>query len=391
MEARQAVAVARAAGGDRFALDTMKKADIDLSNAEAFLRSGQDKKKIQTLARHVTQLAEDARLISVRKEQAEALNRERSDNERRTTELTRTAENEADRRRNAEMEAAQKNREALLAQQQAADARRTAEQVQAQSEAAIAAKDRQLAIETERARAANLAAETERMKQQNSEMEAAKARAQAEIAQREREEAAAKQRMLEQEAARARESAQAADLRNQAIEQKNKELEEQNRAAQETARRAEEERAKTRAELARQLNIVLVTRQTARGLIVNMSDVLFDTGLHTLKPGAREKLAKVAGIILAHPGLKIEVEGHADSTGGPAVNQPLSEKRAESVRSYLVSQGVDSNTITARGFGDTKPVADNGTAAGRQVNRRVELVVNGPLLTNTEPSATGVR
>ena len=101
---------------------------------------------------------------------------------------------------------------------------------------------------------------------------------------------------------------------------------------------------------------------------------------------SREKLSKIAGIILAHPGLKIEVEGHADTTGGPAINQPLSEKRADTVRTYLVGQGVDSGAITAKGFGDTKPVADNGTAAGRQVNRRVELVVNGPLLTT--PNAT---
>ena len=257
MEARQAVAVARAAGADRYALDTMKKADVDLYNAEAFLQSGQDKKKIQSLARHVTQLSEDARLISVRKTQEESLSRERSENERRTTELTRTAENEADRRRNAEMEAAQKNREALLAQQQAADARRNAEQVQAQSDATIAAKDRQLALETERARIASATADAERVKQQNSELEAAKAREQAIIAQREREESTARQRTLEQEAARARESAQA-------IEQKNKELEEQAKTAQEVARRAEDERTRARGELERQLNVVLVTRQTAR-------------------------------------------------------------------------------------------------------------------------------
>jgi len=119
-----------------------------------------------------------------------------------------------------------------------------------------------------------------------------------------------------------------------------------------------------------------------------MSDVLFDTGRHTLKPGAREKLAKIAGIIVTHPGLKIEVEGHADITGGPAINQPLSEKRAESVRAYLVEQGVDGNTVTARGFGDTRPVADNNTAAGRQANRRVELVVSGPQLSSTEPSTS---
>ena len=375
LEARQAVAVARSAGADRYASDTMKKADVDLYNAEAFLKSGQDKKKVQSLARHVTQLSEDARLISIKKSSEELLARERSDNEKRTTELTRTAEDESERRRNAEKDAAQKNRDAMAAQQQAADARRTTEQVQAQSAATIAEKDRQLAIATENARTASLQADAERMKQQNLELDAAKSRELAANAQRDRDQAANRQRQLEQEAAQARESALAA-------EQKGREYEEQARIARETAQRADDERTKMRAELVRQFNIVLSTRETARGLIVNMSDVLFDTGRHTLKPGAREKLSKISGIILGHPGLKIQVEGHTDSTGGPAVNQPLSEKRAETVRLYLISQGVDANAITSQGFGDTRPVADNGTAAGRQVNRRVEMVVNGPLVSS---------
>ena len=377
LEARQAMAVARSAGADRYAADTMKKADIDLYNAEAFRNSGQDKKRVQTLARHVTQLAEDARLISVKRGNEELLARERSDNERRTTELTQTAENEADRRRKAELDAAQKNRDAMAAQQQAADARHTTEQVQVQSAAAIAEKDRLLALETERARAASAQAEAAQTRLQGLEADAAKAREQAAIAQRDRDEAAAKQRILEQESASARQAAAIA--------------EEQARGAREAAQRAEEERTKMRAELVRQFNIVLQTRETARGLIVNMSDVLFDTGRHTLKPGAREKLAKIAGIILAHPGLKIEVEGHTDSTGGPAINQPLSEKRADTVRTYLVAQGVDGNSIVARGFGDSRPVADNATAAGRQVNRRVELVVNGPMLSGAEPTSAASR
>ena len=368
MEARQAMAVARAAGGDRYAADTMAKASVDLGNAEAFLQSGQDRKRIQTLARHVTQLSEDARLISVKRLNEEVLARERSDNQQRQAELTQTAQSEAERRRVAELEAAAKNREAISSQQQAADARRATEQAQAQ-----------LALESERAKLATARAEAEQLKQQNLQVEAARARELAELS-------AAKQRLMEEETARARQAAQAAEL-------KGREYEEQARIAREAAQRAEEERAKTRAELARQLNIVLATRETARGLIVNMSDVLFDTGRHTLKPGAREKLAKIAGIILAHPGLKIEVEGHADSTGGPVINQPLSEKRADSVRTYLVEQGVDGSAITSKGFGDTKPVADNNTAAGRQANRRVELVVNGPMLTGGETSnaANGVR
>jgi outer membrane protein OmpA-like peptidoglycan-associated protein len=147
--------------------------------------------------------------------------------------------------------------------------------------------------------------------------------------------------------------------------------------AEEQRLRAEQERAETRQRLMHQLNLVLETRDSARGLIVNMSDVLFDTGKADLKPGARERLAKVAGILLAHPGLNLEIEGHTDSVGGEEFNQRLSERRAASVRDYLVQMGVDMNAITARGFGKNQPVASNTTATGRQLNRRVELVVSG--------------
>jgi outer membrane protein OmpA-like peptidoglycan-associated protein len=140
---------------------------------------------------------------------------------------------------------------------------------------------------------------------------------------------------------------------------------------------AEQEKAQLREQLRAQLNTILETRETARGLIVNMSDVLFDTGKYTLKPGAKEKLAKIAGIVLGHPGLKLEVEGHTDSVGSDEMNQRLSEQRAETVRSYLVAQSLPSDFITARGFGKTQPVATNDNAAGRQLNRRVELVVSG--------------
>jgi outer membrane protein OmpA-like peptidoglycan-associated protein len=143
---------------------------------------------------------------------------------------------------------------------------------------------------------------------------------------------------------------------------------------------ADEQQAQLRQQLLAQLNQILQTRDTARGLIVNMSDVLFDTGQYTLKPGAREKLAKVSGIILAHPGLRIEVEGHTDSVGGDEYNMTLSENRANAVRSYFVEQGVSPDAVTARGFGKTMPVADNATANGRQMNRRVELVVSGEVL-----------
>jgi outer membrane protein OmpA-like peptidoglycan-associated protein len=125
------------------------------------------------------------------------------------------------------------------------------------------------------------------------------------------------------------------------------------------------------------LNVILQTRESARGLIVNMSDVLFDSGKATLRPGAREKLAKVAGIVLAYPGLSLEVEGHTDSVGAADYNLDLSERRANTVRAFLSQQGVSAASIVARGFGKEQPVATNGTAAGRQQNRRVELIVSG--------------
>jgi outer membrane protein OmpA-like peptidoglycan-associated protein len=150
--------------------------------------------------------------------------------------------------------------------------------------------------------------------------------------------------------------------------------------SRQSATQAEQEKAQLREQLRQQLNTILETRETARGLIVNMSDVLFDFGKYTLKPGAKEKLAKISGIIVSHPGLTLQVEGHTDSVGTDQVNQRLSEQRAQTVQSYLVAQGVPSNSITAQGFGKTKPVATNDTAAGRQLNRRVELVVSGDVI-----------
>ena len=151
------------------------------------------------------------------------------------------------------------------------------------------------------------------------------------------------------------------------------------RAANEKAQ-AEAERTQLRAQLLLQFNTILQTRDTARGLIVNMSDVLFDTAKHSLRPLAREKLAKVAGIISGHPGLRLDVEGFTDSVGGDDYNQKLSEQRGESVRDYLTEQGVLSTSITSQGFGKNQPVASNDTAAGRQQNRRVELVVSGEII-----------
>src|ERR1700688_4676131 len=159
--------------------------------------------------------------------------------------------------------------------------------------------------------------------------------------------------------------------------------------SQQSAQQSETDKVAMRARLSEQLNSILQTRDSARGLIVSMSDVLFDTGKYSLKPGAREKLAKVAGILLAYPGLNIEVGGYTDNVGRDQMNQTLSENRAGSVRDYLVQQGVAMNSVTARGFGNTLAVASNDNAARRQQNRRVELLVSGDAIGNPVNPQTG--
>ncbi|HUY94654.1 MAG TPA: OmpA family protein [Terracidiphilus sp.] len=158
-------------------------------------------------------------------------------------------------------------------------------------------------------------------------------------------------------------------------------------AAQQNEQQANADKAAMRAKLSEQLNQVLQTRDSARGLIVSMSDVLFDTGKFSLKPGAREKLAKVAGILIAYPGLAIEVGGYTDNVGGDEMNQKLSEDRAGAVRDYLVEQGVAAASVSMKGFGNSSPVASNDTASGRQENRRVELVVSGDAIGSATPTA----
>jgi outer membrane protein OmpA-like peptidoglycan-associated protein len=247
------------------------------------------------------------------------------------------AEDEARARRQAELDR-------LAAEQAKSEALTLAQS--AQNDAAAARQERS-AAEQAKAEALQAKADADRAR-----MAAEQARA----------DAVAQQQQLAQEADRARMAAADSDR---------------------LRLKAEQDQAVLRQQLLDQFNSILQTRDTARGLIVNMSDVLFDTGRYTLKPGAREKLAKVSGIILGHPGLKIAVEGHTDSVGGDEYNMRLSENRASAVRDFLVAQGVSAGSVTSQGFGKTMPVADNATAAGRQQNRRVELVVSGEILGTT--------
>ena len=204
--------------------------------------------------------------------------------------------------------------------------------------------------------------------------EADAARAQAEIAKAEALKAA-------QEAARQKQEAEQAKA--EALAQQQALAVEADKARQAAAQsdqlrqQAEKEKQDLRARLLQQLNTVLATRDSARGLIANVSDVLFKSGSADLLAGARERLAKVSGIVLAYPSLRLSVEGHTDSVGTDDYNQQLSEKRAAAVRQYLVQQGISGDTIVATGFGKSAPIASNETPEGRQQNRRVELVLSG--------------
>ena len=219
--------------------------------------------------------------------------------------------------------------------------------------------------------------------------DAEKAKSEADRLAAERETEQANQAKTQAERAQGEAQADAERARNEAEAARAAALAQQQAAqaqidqARQAAAQAEQEKAQLRDQLRQQLNVILETRETARGLIVNMSDVLFDTGKYSLKPGAREKLAKISGIILAHPGLQIEVDGHTDNMGSDELNQRLSEQRANAVRDYFVAEGLSGDTITAMGFGKTRPVTNNNTAAGRQQNRRVELVVSGEAIGST--------
>ena len=205
-----------------------------------------------------------------------------------------------------------------------------------------------------------------------------KAAAEAAVAkQRADQEAAAAKQRADEEAARQAELAAAkqAQMKAEADAANTKE-----QAAQAEAERARKAAADLRAQLLEQLNRVLVTTDTPRGLIVNMGDVLFDFGKFALRPEAKQLLSKLAGILLAHPGLHLAIEGHTDNVGSDQVNQVLSEKRADGVRDYLISQGLPEASITAMGFGKASPIASNDTAAGRQQNRCVQIVVSGEVI-----------
>jgi len=193
------------------------------------------------------------------------------------------------------------------------------------------------------------------------------------------------------QAAQAQQAQQQAEQAQQQAQLAQQQAQQRAQQAEQARQQAENDKAQMRARMLQQLNQVLQTRDTARGLIVNMPDVLFDTGKADLKSSARERLAKVAGILIAYPDIRVEIDGYTDSTGSLELNQRLSQERADSVRNFLASQGVSSPSITTQGFGPSAPIASNDTASGRQQNRRVELVVSGSSIGQAAGQNAGVQ
>jgi len=216
---------------------------------------------------------------------------------------------------------------------------------------------------------------------QDAEQAAQKAQADAEKAQADAERSKAAADLQAAQRAQAEAAAQEAQARAQKAR-------EQQQAAEQAAQQAAQQTEQMRERLKQQLNQVLQTTETARGLVMNMSDVLFDFNKYSLKPDAQVKLAKVSGILLAYPNLKLQIEGYTDNIGSEEYNQKLSEQRADAVRDFLVAQSVPQGNISAAGYGKNNPIADNSTNAGRAQNRRVQLVVSGEAI-GVQESAPG--
>jgi outer membrane protein OmpA-like peptidoglycan-associated protein len=327
-EARNAMRIAESAGAQRYATPSYDKALLQIKKAdELAIRKHADKKTLISASREAVQTAEDAREIAMKN----------IETARREAERGASAGREADANANADREAQRR----LAAESATTDAIRREQNARTKAD-----------LESQRRMAAENAtsdAQADAQKSANAQAEAERARAAAEH----------NQQAAEADSDRNRAAAASS---NQQLQQ------------------AVLDREELRARLLQQFNAILITHDTARGLVVNMSDVLFDSGKFTLRPLAREKLAKISGIVLAYPSLKLAIEGNTDSVGSEQFNQVLSEQRAQGVRGYLTQQGVPQSSTSAQGFGKNQPIASNDTADGRQQNRRVELVVSGDVI-----------
>jgi len=323
-EARNAVRIAKSAGAETYATASYENAVRQMKQADDLaINKHIDKKSLIAASREVVQTADDAREIAVKTIDADRVNSDRDAAAAQVADAN--AKSDAD----------------LLARKDAEAATSDADRERAEADAAAAA-----------AQQKQRAAQTESDQNRAAAADANEAAANAQQGQKD----------AEAQSDRDRAAAASSDQQLQ---------------------QAVQDREELRAKLLLQFNAILATRDTARGLVVNLSDVLFDTGKYTLRPLAREKLAKISGIVLAYPDLRLAIEGNTDSVGGDAMNQTLSEQRADAVRDYLAQQNIPMTSMTAQGFGKTQPVATNDTAEGRQENRRVEMVVSGDVIGTT--------
>ena len=328
-EARNAVRIAKSAGAESYAASSYQTAVSQMDQADAMGTSKHvDKKALISISRETVQTADDSREIAVKRIDADRMEADKNREAAKLADARATSRDEMRARMGAEAATDDANRHRDEADKAAAEAQRLERSAQAESDMNRAAAN-----------------------------DANRATADAQQAQR---------------------GAEAESDRNRlAAENSDQQL-----------KQAVQDREELRAKLLQQFNVIFATRDTARGLIVSLSDVLFDTGKSTLRPVAREKLAKISGIILAYPDLRLAIEGNTDSVGGDAMNQQLSEQRADSVRDYLTKENIPSASMTSHGFGKTQPVASNDTAEGRQQNRRVEMVVSGEVIGTTIGIAT---
>jgi outer membrane protein OmpA-like peptidoglycan-associated protein len=323
-EARNALRIAKSAGAESYAASSYEKAVSQMKNADDLgTRKHVNKKELISVSREVVQTADDSREIAVKRIDADRMDADKNREAAKLALAQATSKSEMQARMGAEAETADANRRREDADKAAAEAQRLQQNAQADSD-----RNRAVAID------ANQATADAQQAQRNAEAES-----------------------------------------------------DQNRLAAATSdqrlKQAVQDREELRAKLLQQFNVIFATRDTARGLIVSLSDVLFDTGKSTLRPEAREKLAKISGIVLAYPDLRLAIEGNTDSVGSDAMNQALSEQRAGSVRDYMIKENIPAASMTSQGFGKTQPVASNDTAEGRQQNRRVEMVVSGEVIGTT--------
>jgi outer membrane protein OmpA-like peptidoglycan-associated protein len=323
-EARNAVRIAKSAGAETYAAASYEKAAGQMKHADDMgTMKHVDRKALISVSREVVQTADDSREIAVKRMDEVRMNADKDAEAAKLANSRARTRDEMQGRVNAEAATADANRGRANANQAAADAQQGQRNAEAESD-----RNRNAAA------GANQAAADAQQGQRNAEADSDKNRL-------------------------------AAANSDQQLKQ------------------AVLDREELRAKLLQQFNVIFATRDTARGLIVSLSDVLFDSGKSTLRPIAREKLAKISGIVLAYPDLRLAIEGNTDSVGSDSMNQQLSEQRAGSVRDYLAKENIPSSSMTSKGFGKTQPVASNDTAEGRQQNRRVELVVSGEVIGTT--------